>query len=273
MLIGHQKQWNFLKRKLETDQLAHAYLFAGQDQLGKKTLAKEFIKLVNCLPAQAGKPEDKKPCGTCVNCQMIEKNSFPDLMIINATDGGEIEISKARGAQNFLSYKSYYGSFKSVIIDNAEKMNQEAQNCFLKTLEEPKGKTILILATSKPEMLLPTIFSRCQIIKFLGRPVKDQKKIEEENKILQDVLKIINSDLGQKFQYAKSLDFEKQDLSQILEVLQKYFRNLLLSGSKNADYPVQKIKEILRLIEEINLKITTTNANPKLALEVLLMQL
>ncbi len=238
--MTHQKKWEFFKNKFERDQLAHAYLFAGAGQLGKKSFAKKFAEFVGC--------------------------KFPDLMFAEPEGGKEISIEKIREVQNFLAYKSYNGGFKIVIIDNAHLMSQEAQNCFLKTLEEPKGKTILILISSKPEMLLPTIFSRCQIIKFLGRPSPSQEKIEEENKILQDALKIVNSDLGQKFQYAKSLDFEKQDLSQILEVLQKHFRNLLLDGSPDA-------KRILRLIEDINLKITTTNVSPKLALEVLLMQL
>lgn len=283
MLVGHQKQWNFLKNKLERGQLSHAYLFAGADQLGKKTFAKEFIKLINC------KAEEKKPCLKCVNCQMIEKNSFPDLMIISATDGGEIEISKAREAQNFLSYKSYYGSSKSVIIDNAEKMNQEAQNCFLKTLEEPKGKTVLILVSSKPDMLLSTIFSRCQIIKFLGRPIQNRQKINEENKIMYDVLRVVGSELSEKFKYAKSIDFDQQELSGILEAMQKYFRYLMIekTGASQEDeksrfskmpsvlrnYPVSKLKEIIKLTEDINLKITTTNASPKLALEVLLTQI
>ncbi len=247
MLISHQKQWDFLKRKFETDQLAHAYLFSGAKQLGKKTFAKEFAEFAGC--------------------------KFPDLMVVEPKGGEEISIAKIREVQNFLAYKSYNGGFKIVIVGDAHLMNQEAQNCFLKTLEEPKGKTILILVSSKLEMLLPTIFSRCQIVKFLGRPAQNQQEIDKENKILQDVLKIVNLDLAEKFQYAKSLDFEKQNLSQILEILQKYFRNLLLFGPKNAGYPVQKIKEILRLIEEINLKITTTNASPKLALEVMLMEI
>ena len=240
MLVSHKKQWEFLKRKFETGQLAHAYLFAGTGLSEKKEFAKKFAEFVGC--------------------------KFPDLMVVDSESGKEISIGKIREIQNFLAYKSYNGGLKIVIIDNAHFMNHEAQNCFLKTLEEPKGRTILILISPKPEMLLPTIFSRCQLIKFLGRPVENQKKIEEESKILQNALKIINSDLGQKFRYAKSFDFEKQDLSQLLEVLQKYFRNLLLDGSPDA-------KRILRLIEDINLKITTTNANPKLALEVLLMQL
>ena len=82
MLVGHQKQWNFLKKTFERNRLSHAYLFCGLELLGKKTLAQEFIKLINCLPSAAlakeGQEEkaEKKPCGNCNYCKMIEKRSY-----------------------------------------------------------------------------------------------------------------------------------------------------------------------------------------------------
>ena len=112
------------------------------DGIGKKTFAIEFSELVGC--------------------------KFPDLKIVyeKKVNKTEIDISQIREVQNFLSYKSYNGGFKIVIVDGAQLMNTEAQNCLLKTLEEPKGDTILFLVTSKPDVLLPTIFSRCQTMKF-----------------------------------------------------------------------------------------------------------
>jgi len=276
MIAGHQKQWDFLKRKFEQNQLSHAYLFTGASQIGKKNFAKEFVKLINCLS------KETKPCQKCVNCQMIEKESFPDFKIIDKKeDKSEIEILQIRDALNFLSYKSYYGSFKAVIIDNAEKMNNEAQSCFLKTLEEPKGSTILFLLSSKPDMLLSTIFSRCQVVKFT-RPKNFQpnpEKLAKEQAILSELLKVINSGLADKFKYVKAIDFEKQKIGEILEVLQKHFRQLLLTKvgvSKSKDtssYPVSKIKKVINLIEDINSKTLFTNASPKLALEILLMEI
>jgi len=274
MIADHQKQWDFLKRKFEQNQLSHAYLFAGGSQLGKKTFAKEFVKYINCSG-------DKKPCQKCVNCQMIEKGSFPDFMSVKAEDDGEVKISKIREVQNFLSYKSYYGSFKTVIIDNAENMNNEAQSCFLKTLEEPKGSTILFLISSKPDMLLPTISSRCQTVKFFRSKnfQPNSEKLAKEQIILSELLKVINSDFSEKFKYVKSIDFEKQKIGEILEVLQKYFRQLLLVKigvlkSKDADScPVSKLKKVINLIEALNFQTLFTNASPKLALEILLMEI
>jgi len=328
MIAGHQKQWDFLKNKFDANQLSHAYLFAGQEQLGKKFLAKELTKLINC---KNRKPDLRMPCQKCFSCQAIEKESFPDAMFLRAGerdqlfgDGDEIKISKIREAQNFLSYKSYYGGFKSVVIDNAEKMNQEAQSCFLKTLEEPKGQTLLILVTSKPEMLLPTIFSRCQTIKFFpasqkeikefikdkgmsgeaaqallmlseGKPgraaefISDPKKLEKEKDDLKKLLSIADSNLAEKFQYVKNFDFEKNKLSDIFQSLERYFRYLLFlkagaeiqnsqsyfpKPSKNLEnYPVSKIKKIIRLIESISQQTSSTNSSPKLALEILLMEI
>jgi DNA polymerase III subunit delta' len=143
MLVGHKKQWDFLKKKSGTNQLSHAYLFMGAKEIGKRMFAIEFAKLLNCLGEE--KPHLRQgfggqACGKCINCQSIEKNNFPDVKIITKKeDKSEIDIAQIREVQNFLSYKSYYGSFKIVVVDDAEKMNLEAQSCFLKTLEEPKG--------------------------------------------------------------------------------------------------------------------------------------
>ncbi|MEK7664851.1 MAG: hypothetical protein AAB361_01775 [Patescibacteria group bacterium] len=287
MLVGHEKQWNFLKNKFEQGQLSHAYLFAGEKQLGKKIFAKEFIKLINCLA------EKEKPCQKCQNCQMIEKGNFPGLLMVEDAEG-ELKIEKLREAQNFLSYKSYYGSFKAVIVNDSEKMNQESQNCFLKTLEEPKGKTIIILISSRKEMLLNTITSRCQTVKFsiagLSKHIfLNQAKTEKEEKLLKEILKIIGSSFAEKFQYAKSLDFESQSLGEILIILTKYFRYLMLlkAGAEDKrgqkyfieppdflkNYSLEKIKKNINLIEYINQQISLTNTNPKLALEYLLVEI
>lgn len=245
-IIGHKKQWEFLKKKFESNQLSHAYLFAGSKEIGKRTFAMEFSDFIGC--------------------------KFPDLMVVKSEDGKEISIKQIREVQNFLAYKSYNGGFKVVIVDDAEKMNQEAQSCFLKTLEEPKGKTLLILISSKHDMMLSTIASRCQTIKFSkpkGLP-ENAERAKKEQEILKDLLLILNSDLSDKFKYVKSIDFDEQDLGEILEVLQKYMRDQLLSEQKK--YSMEKIKKIINLIEDLNQKILFTNANPKLALEILLME-
>ncbi|TSC94404.1 MAG: DNA polymerase III subunit delta' [Parcubacteria group bacterium Licking1014_1] len=294
MLIGHRKQWDFLKRKFEQNQLSHAYLFAGESQLGKNTFAKEFVKLINCLAlrsfSEGGLADKEQACQKCQNCRMIERGNFPDLLTVKS-DENEIKINRIREAQNFLSYKSYYGSFKAVIVDDAEKMNQEAQSCFLKTLEEPKGKTIIILISSRSETFLPTITSRCQTVKFFRSQdiILNPDKIEKENKLLKEALKVIGSGLAGKFQYVKSLDLESQGLKEILTTLIKYFRCLLFfkigaelqkeqkyfieTPADLKNYSTLKIKKIINLMEDLDQQTSSTNASPKLALEILLMEI
>ncbi len=285
MSIGHKKQWNFLKSKFDSNQLSHAYLFTGPREIGKKEFAVEFSKLLNCVS------EGNKPCQKCANCLAIEKNSFPDFIVISASerdekfgDGGEIKISQIRQVNNFLNYKSYYGSYKIVVIEGAENMNQEAQSCFLKTLEEPKGKTLIILISSKPDMLLPTILSRCQVVKY-SKPkgfTADPERIKKEQELLGNLIPLLDSSLADKFKYAKSIDFQKQNLENILEAIQSHFRNQLLikfgvieGGNilESKKHSVEKIVDIINLAGEIGHKLLFTNINSKLALEVLLIEL
>lgn len=276
MILGYKKQWEFLKGKLESGNLGHAYLLSGPDEIGITHFAKEFVKLVN----------GKTIAGSDL---VIERGNFPDVMEVksinskssleNAKDMMEISVEQIRDVQNFLSYKSYYGGYKAVIIHNAERMSLEAQNCFLKNLEEPKGDTIILLISQKADMLLPTIFSRCQEIKFISA-FKNEFSAQE-NVALQNLLKIVSADLAEKFIFAKQADLTGDNFKKILESLQKYFRNVLLVkiGAQKSEaqyqshYTVEKLKKIIRLIETINFQASVTNASPKLALEILLMEM
>lgn len=312
MIIGHQKQWEFFTNKIEQNQLAHAYLFCGQNEIGKKAFAIELAKLLNCKNVK-----NNKPCLDCRSCADIEKGNHPDFLVVRAGDDcvqdgeklnvgisynsalpdlkagdelsnkHEIEVFQIRKAQDFLSLKSYFGGIKVVIVDNAEKMSTEAQNCFLKTLEEPKGDTLIILISSTPERLLSTIFSRCQTVKFF--PSKEilekssclpagREKQKKEKEILDELLKIMKGSLVEKFAYTKNIKEEGGNAKEILEVLQKYFRSLLLQkigGSPTPPeiYTTEKLVKIIKLIEDLILRLSLTNASPKLALEILLMEL
>lgn len=322
MLIGHQKQWEILRESLLANSLSHAYLFAGIDSLGKRTFALEFVKLINCQD----KKEEKRPCNQCHVCKMISKLSFPDLLFVEPegllNDQPSIHILQIRKIQEFLSYRPYLSKFKVVIIDKAEKMNKNAQSCLLKTLEEPKGNTIMILISSHPEALLPTVFSRCELVKFFyvkkediknyllesevplkkaeiltdtsqGRPGKalyffsDNQKIEEERNFLQKNLEILESDFFLRFDYVNNL-ISQNNLARFFEILQDYFRFILLkkigavdnrfnrfsvSAKKFENYSNQKLKKTIEKIEATNFLISSTNINPKLALELLLMEI
>ena len=216
---------------------------------------------------------------------MIEGGIFTDLMVIKSSDSPsskknekdmmEISIEQVRDSQNFLSFKSYYGNFKAVVVNNADRMTKDAQSCFLKTLEEPKGKTVIVLITSNPDLLLPTINSRCQQIKF-SNDLKSVMSIEDQ-KILQDLSRVINLDLAEKFNYAKNINLEEGNFNKILSMLQSYFRNELLSKLgigeySQKSYSIEKLKKIIKLIDKINHQSNTYNINQKLALEIILIE-
>jgi len=262
-IIGHQQQWEFLQKIAKADRIPQALLFAGSSHLGKKRMALEFIKLLNC--PQAPYQDSGGGCQKCFSCQSIAKERYPDLAMVRPQKKA-IQISQIRDLQNILNLGAQISSIKSVIIDEAESMNVAAQNCLLKTLEEPRGKTLLILITSQPAMLAPTIISRTQLLKFYplrtseieeyfkgkvaqdflkklvflsgGLPgkamefFKNPEKLEIELERYQFWQKILDSSLEQRFYYLNQLFSQKEEFSQnlgaFLEILLRYLRGLLL---------------------------------------------
>ncbi len=290
MIIGYGKQWELLKKSVEEGRISHAYLFSGPAHLGKKKVAFEFVRLIN---------------GADIN------ENHPDLILIKSAQGGEIQISQIRELIQKLSLKPYSAPFKCAILDEAHLMNQEAQNSLLKTLEEPKGKTILILITGAPEMLFPTIRSRCEILKFspvksseiedylegqgiseqksreiaklsLGRPglaisfISDPKKLESQKRVIKELAEISKSDLSFRFRYAKDLS-RNPDLKEILEIWLFCFREILLGsltpGFKITGYTFSRLKNIIKQIQSTIFLISNTAVNSRLALEILMLEL
>ena len=266
-MISYQKQWQYLKKTAELGKTPHALLFYGQVSIGKKTLALEFIKLLNC---QAEK-FSQKPCKKCRSCLDIEKNVHPDLVIVEPKESKEIKISQIRDLHNHLRLRSYSAPFKAVVIDRAHSLNQEAQSAFLKLLEEPKGKTLFVLITEYPEMLFPTILSRVERLRFYAPP----KPVDSKEKRIKEILQMGKADLATRFQYAKKLSQEPENLKEILDAWLRYFREVLLLtiNNKSKDYSIAKLQRVLRLIQTTDFLILTTNVNSRLALEILMLEL
>ncbi|HLB94653.1 MAG TPA: DNA polymerase III subunit delta' [Nitrospiria bacterium] len=157
-IIGHERPKKILCAALAQKEVAHAYLFHGEASIGKFTTAKAFAKTIQC-------EKQGDACGECRACKAIESGIHPDVQIIQP-DGPQIKIDQVRILQEALVFKPLIGNRKIIIVDEAESMNPEAANCFLKTLEEPPDHSLLILVASQPHRLLPTILSRCQRIRF-----------------------------------------------------------------------------------------------------------
>ncbi|MFC1993648.1 ATP-binding protein [Chloroflexota bacterium] len=138
-LIGQPRALELLKHSLENERLAHAYLFVGQQHVGKTTLAINLAQAANCEQAE-------QPCGKCRSCRRIADGIFADIQLVkrqpdvSSTDANlkkEIGISQIREVQQVAGLKPYEGKRKVFIIEGAEHLNEESANCLLKILEEP----------------------------------------------------------------------------------------------------------------------------------------
>lgn len=160
------------------DRVAHAYLFCGPEGVGKKLVALEFAKLINC--AEPG--QDGGDCG-CLSCSKTERGLNPDIRLFDYPDEKTIKVGHVReDIENAVHLSPYENPYKVFIIDGAERMNFNAQNAFLKTLEEPPRNSVIILITPLADLLIPTVRSRCQAVVFQPLPEEEVRRFLESEK-------------------------------------------------------------------------------------------
>ncbi len=161
--------WKNLIARNTSGNLPHALLFAGPPGIGKNDLANLFTSSILCAQTAA----DGLPCGECRGCRLVAAETHPDFVRVTPPEEGKvIGVDQIREVIRYLSLKAQYNGYKIVIITPADRMNMNAANSLLKTLEEPPVDTLLILVTEKPARLPATIRSRCQSILF-NRPPAD----------------------------------------------------------------------------------------------------
>ncbi len=180
-IIGHGQPLRVLTAARESRRLAQAYLFAGPDGIGKRLVATRWAVAINCEAERpAGSSVESGGCGLCRSCRMALASTHPDLLLIEP-DGQFIKIDQIRALQGALSLTAWSGKRKIAIIDRAERLNQEAANCLLKTLEEPPPESLLILVSAAADDLLPTLRSRCHLVRFfpLAQPQLAQWLVTE----------------------------------------------------------------------------------------------
>ncbi|GBD94141.1 DNA polymerase III subunit tau [bacterium BMS3Abin05] len=186
-IIGQAPIKDTLQKIITNGRLSKTYIFYGPEGGGKDAMAIEFAKAINCLD------ETRVPCDVCTNCRQIGALTHPDLRILYAGSKKNLEkesagrfqikakdpyiplaknslakilIDSTRELKQFLSLKIFNVKHRVIIISEADRMTEQAANSILKLLEEPPEKTMFILTTSQIDRLLPTIVSRCQVIKF-----------------------------------------------------------------------------------------------------------
>ena len=165
-LIGQDTARTALLRAIERGHLAHAYLFDGPPGVGKRGAAFGLAMALNC-PVAPG-----SGCGACEVCRRIDTGIHPDVPSFGPSGpGGQIVIDDARTVQALARSRPHEAAARVIVIDDADAMNPNAANCLLKTLEEPLARNHLVLCSSAPERLLPTIRSRTQSVRFRPLPV------------------------------------------------------------------------------------------------------
>jgi DNA polymerase III subunit delta' len=160
-----------LRTAWRTNRLSHALLLQGPDGVGKASLASWLAAAVLCERSNGGELD---ACGQCTSCALIHARSHPDLLwVAPEEDKQQISIDQMRAAADRLTRTSYRQGYKVVVVDPAHQMTPAAANAILKTLEEPQPRSLLVLATSQPSLLLPTVRSRCQKV-HAPRPRRDE---------------------------------------------------------------------------------------------------
>jgi DNA polymerase III subunit delta' len=271
-LTGHEWAVNMLKKHIVHGTTRHAYLFSGPPGLGRRTLALRFAQALNCpTPLQAG-----IPCGVCRDCKQIESMRQADLTIIQSDSaGGILKVDQIREARKTLILKPYMSKYRVALFLRFHEANDNAANALLKTLEEAPSYAVLILTADTPEQLLPTILSRCEVLRlrplsvemvqrelesravensrarliahisggrmgYAIRLIENDSLLEWREERLDDLLKLLPASRVEKFAYADKLARDKDSMRQTITFWLSYWRDVMLRTAQ-AETPLVNV--------------------------------
>ena len=244
-IIGNSSIKQELINSVNLNKYSHSYLFCGTDGIGKKLIAREFAKMILC----EGK---KKYCNKCKSCIEFDSNDNPDYMEI-VPDGNSIKISQIREMQQKIVEEPIISNKKVYIIDDANLMTKEAQNCLLKTLEEPPEFVTMILIGSNEASFLSTIKSRTLIIKFNNLTKTDLQDYLKEKydkySIDENILDAANGSIG-KLESIK----DKQELYNLVKkTIDSINSSDLIDILKLSEIIYKSQEDIFEILDYINL--------------------
>lgn len=294
-IIGHERQLLQIEKDIESGNLAHAYLLAGPNSVGKNTVAKKLAGILQC---------ENDFCHQCNTCLRVQKGCHLDTIEFN-NDGESIKIDEIRKVIERLGMTGQ-SKYKILLIQGLERMTAEAANSFLKILEEPPQRTVFIMTTNNIRLLLPTILSRVRMIKFGSVSAKylQEKLVElypgsDENTInmvslfslgktgkavhlmenpdsLANYLKIYHDvqnflayrNLADRFSYVETLATEPGQIELFLNIMSHVLRSKVLENDSMADKYLQTICAI-----DEAASLLKKNVNIRLVLENLMLAL
>ena len=274
-MIGHEWAVQLLKQHVVQQSHRQAYLITGSESVGRRTLALHFAQALNC--PQPLEPGD--PCFTCSTCLQIEAMAHPDLTVTQAeTVGAQLKVDQIRELQHGLALSPYDAKYRIALILRFEDANPHAANALLKTLEEPPSQVTIILTAESAERLMPTIVSRCEVIRLrpLSIPVVDQgiqslwnvppdqanllahlsggrpgyafRLFQDPDQLtlrktyLDDLQKLLSENRVERFDYAEAMAKNNDSFREILKVWLSFWRDVML----RAGYPSAQITNIDR---------------------------
>lgn len=291
--IGNDKVKTLLNNNIQNNNLLHSYMFIGTEGIGKNLFAEEFSKMILC---QSNK---EKPCNTCKSCQEFKSDNNPDFFRIQS-DGKVIKIEQIRQMQEKIIEKPINSGKKVYIINDADLMTKEAQNCLLKTLEEPPEYIVIILVVSNENRIITTVKSRCIKIIFEKIDNNQIKQFLKDNynirNITESMLTLYDGSIGKairfkdvlekfesieeifrtieeknKLEFLKSAEIfkkNKDEINSILDYINVVLYHLALSNSsKNVNY-INSIK----IVEKIKVKLSA-NSNYDMCIDCLLLNI
>ena len=287
-ILGNKKITEQLTNSIKIGNISHSYLFLGTEGIGKKMIAKEFAKMILCT-------SEDKYCGVCKSCIEFDTDNNPDFSIIEP-DGNSIKIDQIREFQKKVSEKPIISQRKVYIINDSDKMTVEAQNCLLKTLEEPPEFVTIILVGTNENAFLSTIKSRCMILHFeeiseeeilkyleenyqikinsqimikafqgsIGKAIELKDKQEQYEKIENLIYGLEKMDVVDLVNKAEFLYSSKDDKTEILDYMEVILMNIAKTSNKYA--------QTIEIVEQTKKRLAA-NANYDMSIDNMLFKI
>lgn len=260
-ILGHDWAVDLLSEQIARKRIRHAYLISGPQGVGRRTLALRLAQALNCPTP----PAPGQPCGTCHTCRRLEAMQYPDLTVVQAEqEGGTLKVDQVRELQRTLSLAPYEANYRIALFLRFEEAHPSAANALLKTLEEPPAQVVLILTAESSESLLPTIVSRCEVLRLRSLPVEaashglqarwglpaEQAKqlahisggrlgyalrLNEQSELMEtrhtwlnDLWSLLHADRLERFAYAATIKDNKDTLRRLLQTWLSFWQDVLL---------------------------------------------